>query len=58
MNLMYGAAVATRAAWLRVQGVPIPPGADTIRPMELEAIRARLADDTAPARSARAHGIA
>jgi len=58
MNLMFGAAVATRAAWLRAQGVPIPPGADAIRPMELEAIRARLADDTAPARTAGARGSA
>ena len=66
MNLMYGAAVATRAAWLRAQGVPIPPGADAMRPMELTEIRARLAEDAGtaaapaalPAREARTRGIA
>jgi trans-AT polyketide synthase, acyltransferase and oxidoreductase domains len=66
MNLMYGAAVATRAAWLRAQGVPIPPGADAMRPMELTEIRARLAEDDGPAaapaalpaREARTRGIA
>ena len=66
MNLMYGAAVATRAAWLRAQGVPIPPGADAMRPMELTEIRARLAKDAGtaaapaaqPTRDARTRGIA
>jgi PfaD family protein len=43
MNLMYGAAVVTRAAWLRAQGVPIPPGAATVRPLPLSEIRERLA---------------
>jgi trans-AT polyketide synthase, acyltransferase and oxidoreductase domains len=61
LNLMYGAAVVTRAAWLRAQGVPIPPGADAVRPMPLAEIRARLADvgpATQPRRGASHGGIA
>ena len=42
MNLMYGAAVGTRATWLRAQGVDIPPGADALRPMEPADILERL----------------
>jgi trans-AT polyketide synthase/acyltransferase/oxidoreductase domain-containing protein len=38
MNLLFGAAVATRAAWLRAQGVPVPGGAGTTTPMELPEI--------------------
>jgi PfaD family protein len=39
MNLLFGAAVATRATWLRFQGTPLPRGAGSIRPMELADIR-------------------
>jgi PfaD family protein len=39
MNLLYGAAVTTRANWLRAQGVYLPPGAGTFRPMHLSTIR-------------------
>jgi PfaD family protein len=42
MNLLFGAAVATRASWLRFQGIPIPGGAGAIRPMHLAEIRQRL----------------
>ena len=42
MNLLFGAAVATRANWLRAQGIPIPGAAGTIRPMDLAEIRERL----------------
>lgn len=44
LNLLYGAAVATRAAWLRAQGVEIPPGSGAVAPLPLEEILARLAD--------------
>jgi len=41
-DLLFGAAVATRANWLRAQGIPIPGAAGTIRPMDLAEIRERL----------------
>jgi PfaD family protein len=44
MNLMFGAAVATRCAWLRSQGVFVPAGAGTIRPMEVAEIRQRIGE--------------
>jgi PfaD family protein len=44
MNLLFGAAVATRAAWLRSQGTPLPRGAGSIRPMELGDIRKWLGE--------------
>ena len=44
MNLLYGAAVATRAAWLQSQGVPLVAGAGTIRPMELSEICQRIGE--------------
>jgi trans-AT polyketide synthase/acyltransferase/oxidoreductase domain-containing protein len=34
MNLLTGAAALTRAAWLRTQGVPLPPTAMTFAPCE------------------------
>jgi PfaD family protein len=42
MNLIFGAAVATRANWLRAQGIAIPSGAASVRPLELAAIRRRI----------------
>jgi trans-AT polyketide synthase, acyltransferase and oxidoreductase domains len=42
MNLLFGAAVATRANWLRAQGIPISGAAGAIRPMDLAEIRERL----------------
>jgi trans-AT polyketide synthase, acyltransferase and oxidoreductase domains len=42
MNLLFGAAVATRANWLRGQGVSIPAGAGAFRPLELAAIQKRI----------------
>lgn len=47
LNLMVGAAVVTRAAWLRAQGVPIPPGADAARPLSGSDIAERLAGSPA-----------
>ncbi|MFH2219160.1 MAG: PfaD family polyunsaturated fatty acid/polyketide biosynthesis protein [Pseudomonadota bacterium] len=44
MNLLCGAAVATRANWLRSQGVELPPGAGAFSPMELADI-AKLLDE-------------
>jgi PfaD family protein len=44
MNLLFGAAVATRAAWLRSQGIPLPASAGSIRPMELDDIRKWLGE--------------
>ena len=38
MNLMFGAAVLTRANWARLQGAVLPPGSDVYRPLELNAI--------------------
>jgi len=42
MNLLFGAAVITRANWLRTQGIALPPGAGGFRPMPLSAIQKRL----------------
>lgn len=42
MNLLFGAAVATRANWLRTQGIALPATAATIRPMELAEIQKRI----------------
>ncbi len=39
MNLLFGAAVATRANWLRCQGIQIPNEAGAVRPMELAEIQ-------------------
>jgi hypothetical protein len=44
MNLLFGAAVATRAAWLRTQGVPLSAGVGAIRPMELPDICQRIGE--------------
>jgi len=38
MNLLFGAAVTTRANWLRSQNAPLPPGAGQFAPMELSEI--------------------
>ncbi len=46
LNLMFGAAVATRANWLRAQGVPIPHAAAGVTPMELHELRRLLGDPT------------
>jgi PfaD family protein len=42
MNLLTGACVATRAAWLRSQGAPIPSGAGRFRPIPLERLMERI----------------
>ena len=42
MNLLYGAAVVTRANWLRAQGIALPGGAASFQPMELAEIRKRI----------------
>ncbi|GMV82344.1 MAG: oxidoreductase [Planctomycetota bacterium] len=42
LNILYGAAVLTRAHGLRCQGVPIPPGAAEFQPLPLEELSARL----------------
>ncbi len=38
MNLMFGAAVATRVNWLRHQGIALPPKAERFYPLELSKI--------------------
>jgi PfaD family protein len=38
LNLMLGAAVATRVNWLRQQGSPLPAGADRFYPLNLDKI--------------------
>jgi trans-AT polyketide synthase, acyltransferase and oxidoreductase domains len=48
MNLLFGAAVATRTNWLRSQGIPVPNRAGLVRPMELADIL-KWIDDTSPA---------
>ncbi|MFW6237390.1 MAG: 2-nitropropane dioxygenase, partial [Desulfosudaceae bacterium] len=40
MNLLYGAAVVTRAGWLRQQGITVPPQAVRTAPMTKEEITA------------------
>ncbi|MCF8053248.1 MAG: PfaD family polyunsaturated fatty acid/polyketide biosynthesis protein [Desulfobacterales bacterium] len=42
MNLLAGACVAARAAWLRSQGAPIPAGAGRFRPIPLERLMERI----------------
>lgn len=42
MNLLFGAAVATRANWLRAQGIALPVSAAAIRPMGLAEIQKRI----------------
>jgi PfaD family protein len=42
LNLLFGAAVATRANWLRAQGIAIPAGAGAIRPLALADIQKRI----------------
>jgi trans-AT polyketide synthase/acyltransferase/oxidoreductase domain-containing protein len=39
MNLLYGAAVVTRANWLKHQGAVLPEGTDHFSPLPLEKIR-------------------
>jgi hypothetical protein len=45
MNLLYGAAVATRVSWLRHQGVPLPQDTENFSPLELSKILALLDTD-------------
>ena len=42
LNLLLGAAAATRAAWLHSQGIALPPNAGAMAPMELPEILKRL----------------
>ncbi len=39
MNLMFGAAVLTRANWARLQGAALPAGSDVYRPLGLDIMR-------------------
>jgi PfaD family protein len=48
MNLLFGAAVVTRANWLRSQGVPLPRSAGAIRPMDLADIHRWLGSPAQP----------
>ncbi|MGE5256793.1 MAG: PfaD family polyunsaturated fatty acid/polyketide biosynthesis protein [Hyphomicrobiales bacterium] len=48
LNLLFGAAVAMRATWLRSQGIPLPRSAGAIRPMELAEIEKRLGEPVRP----------
>ncbi|MGD9325407.1 MAG: 2-nitropropane dioxygenase, partial [Desulfobacterales bacterium] len=45
MNLMFGAAVATRVNWLRHQGIALPHEAERFYPLELSKIM-NLLDET------------
>ncbi len=47
MNLLCGAAVTTRAGWLRAQGIGLPPGVGVFRPMHLSRI-SKLLEMPAP----------
>jgi hypothetical protein len=38
MNLVLGAATATRVNWLRQQGIYLPPGVERFYPLELQEI--------------------
>lgn len=42
LNLLLGAAAATRAAWLQSQGIALPPNAGAMAPMELPELLKRL----------------
>jgi len=46
MNLLYGAAVVTRAGWLRQQGITVPPEAVRTAPMTKEEIAAHCQPGT------------
>ncbi len=46
MNLMLGAAVATRANWLRQQGISLPAGAERFYPLNLPKILQLLEEGT------------
>jgi PfaD family protein len=48
LNLLFGAAVATRATWLRSQGIPLPRNAGAIQPMELADIQKWLGEPAHP----------
>ena len=48
LNLLFGAAVATRATWLRSQGIPLPRSAGAIRPMDLADIEKWTGESTRP----------
>jgi len=43
LNLLHGAAVLLRAASLRAQGIPVPPAAARVRPLEPAALEERMA---------------
>ncbi len=45
MNLMFGAAVLTRANWLRAQGAALPPAVRRFVPLELDEINGLLGKD-------------
>jgi PfaD family protein len=47
LNILYGAAVLTRANALRVQGVQLPAGCPALRPLEVEELRTRLQSEDA-----------
>lgn len=42
MNLMFGAAVLTRANWALLQGAILPTGSNVYRPLQLKTIRRRI----------------
>jgi PfaD family protein len=42
LNILYGAAVQTRASMLRAQGVRLPSGCPSLRPVEVAELRERL----------------
>jgi PfaD family protein len=44
LNLLFGAAVATRANWLRAQGIPVPNSASGFKPLELRELQRLLGE--------------
>jgi len=45
LNLLFGACVATRASFLRAQGICVPPGADAVFPREKQEILSLIQGD-------------
>jgi PfaD family protein len=45
LNLLLGAAVATRASWIRLQGLTLPAGVDKFAPLPAARLKALLEDD-------------
>ena len=44
LNILFGAAVLTRASWLKLQGVPLPPEAERFSPLPVDELQSLLSE--------------